>query len=348
MPRLASIIVSVVLLLGVSASAQEDAPARGIQITPRYRIDARMMGETAPGSKLELMGAEAEIFASFGDKVDAAVQIPIATSMSGRGKDMHYGNAYAVVKGRIGRPTVKVGQFVIPFGNLVDYETHTRILQTLYPYSLGIRIDTGLEVEGFIDSDTEYFISATTGNGPYRGDPDGGVVLTGRVARQMLLGDDDLKVGVSALRGRLPVFSVMTDPLMDGNNALLVDVASGMMVPQNDPRGFTSKARYAVDVEYYRGADLIRLELVSGTDHGEPAGGYWLQIEHPLSYKTAITGLVGGWNQAHGRWRNLGLGLEHKLSDTRIARLALERRKASEHGMSMRMNMLTMQFLTEF
>lgn len=325
---------------------QED-PSNDIQITTVYRLDSRMMGEGTP-DEADIMAAEMEIYASFGDSIDAAFQTPGYTAMKGRGKGMHFGNAYAVFKRKIGEPTYKVGQFVIPFGNLADYETHTRILQTLYPYSLGIRIDPGVEIEGFLDEDTEFEVSATFGNGPYRRDIDGNKVITARVARRMMVGNNDLKVGVSALRGQLPVFSLMTDPLMDGNNAKLVDTRTGMLVDQFDSAGFADKTRYAVDLEYYLGIDLIRAELVRGTDNGKSVGGYWLQIEHPLSYKTALIGQGSGWNQSSGKLRSYALGLEHKLEDNRIMRLAYERRNASEHGMDMRMNMFTVQYLLEF
>lgn len=331
-----------------NAEAEEINGGPSFRVTPRFRMDTRGMSGTEIKTKPELMAAEAELLISAGSRLDAAVQVPLATSMKGRGKDMHFGNAYAVIKGNIGQPSYKLGQFVIPFGNLADYETHTRILQTLYPYSLGIRIDRGLQIDGFLGRDTEFALSATTGNGPGRGRNDGSYAFVARAARRMMVGDDDVKIGFSTLRGRLPVFSVMSDPLMDGREAMLQDVTTGMTVPQSDPMGFADKTRYAVDVEYYRGIDLVRAEAVIGTDNGKSVGGYWLQIEHPFNYKTSLAGLFGRWNQAHGNWRNIGVGLEHKLQDARILRLALERRRASDMGMSMNMNMATLQYLTEF
>lgn len=328
-------------------AVQQEDSSSNLQINTVYRLDSRMMGEGAP-DEADIMSAEMEIYASFGHSIDAAFQTPGYTAMKGRGKGMHFGNAWVMLKRNIGEPTYKLGQFVIPFGNLVDYETHTRILQTLYPYSLGIRIDPGLMIEGFIDQDTEFAVSGTLGNGPYRRDIDGNKVITARIARRMMVGDNDLKIGVSALKGRLPVFSLMTDPLMDGNDAELVDVDTGHFVGQFDPAGFADKTRYGVDVEYYLGIDLIRAELVRGTDNGKSVGGYWLQVEHPLSYKTAVIGQIAAWKQSSGKLRNYALGIEHKLEDNRIMRAAYERRNASEHGMDMRMNMFTVQYLLEF
>ncbi len=185
---------------------------------------------------------------------------------------------------------MKVGQFVIPFGTLADYETHTRVFQSLYANSLGIRIDPGVEVDGYL-GDAEYQISVTNGNGPFRSDIDGNKVVVARIVKTLQVGEDDLKVGLSALTGRLPVFSLVGDPLMDGTSAALVNLRTSEAVGQNDRAGFAEKTRYAVDIEYYRGIDLIRAEFVAGEDDGRSANGQWIQVEHPLSYKTSLIGL---------------------------------------------------------
>ncbi len=348
MKRLLPIIpIILALALPNAALSEEDDTGSDVEMRATYRLDTRIMsmdGDVEP----HVMAAEADVSASFGTKVDAVVQVPFYTAMRGRGKGMHFGNAYAIFKQEIGKPTLKLGQFVIPFGNLADYETHTRVLQTLYPYSLGTRIDLGAQVDGFIDADTEYAVAVTTGNGPYRRDNNGNKVVTARVARRMMVGEDDLKVGISYLKGKLPVFSLMHDPLMDGNDALLLDVETGMMVPQSSNEGFADNTRYGIDIEYYRGIDLIRAEIVAGNDDGKSVTGYWLQVEHPLSYKTQLIGQAAYWSQAFGHWRNLALGVEHKLQDNKILRFAYENRKATENDMTMKMNLLTLQYLLEF
>ncbi|MBI2843577.1 MAG: hypothetical protein HYX78_09265 [Armatimonadetes bacterium] len=349
---------ALIFLLGLSllvlssvpslAEAAETDNSRGIETVVKYRLDSRYMSQNEGESGLELMALEAEITAAIGDKIDAAVQVPLGSGMTGRGRGMHFGNAYFVFKGKIGKPTVKVGQFVVPFGNLPYYETHTRILQTLYPYSLGIRIDPGIEIEGFLDKDTEFQLAVTQGNGPFRGDIDGNKVLMARVSRQLQIGDDDVRIGLSALKGRLPVFSVMADPLMEGRGAKLVQIGTGMLVEQDDPEGFADKTRYAVDFEWYKGIDLIRGELVFGNDQGRSANGQWLLFEHPLSYKTSVVAQLARWKQFSGDWKGWAVGLEHKLRDDRIARVAFEQRRANEMGMGMTMNMLTAQYIIEF
>ncbi|GEM_PF-1309949 len=340
-------------------SEESDADAdtgKKLQYQTLYRLDSRYMGDS-DASKADIMAGEIEVNGSYGDKVDFAVQVPLATGMEGRGKDMHFGNAYAVIKGKIKQPTVKIGQFVIPFGNLADYETHTRIFQTLYPNSLGVRIDPGVEVEGYL-GDAEYLVAVTNGNGPWRKDIDGNKVVTARVSKRFQIGDDDLKVGVSALKGRLPVFSLMDDPLMDGKDAKLVDVRRSHAVSQNDPSGFADKTRYGVDFEYYKGIDLIRGEVVFGSDDGRSVNGQWLQYEHPLNYKTSLIGMVERWQQSTGSFIGWGVGVEHKLNDNRTVRVAYQNRRIKESlhdpvmgdTMPMRMNMpmLTLQYLVEF
>jgi hypothetical protein len=326
----------------------EEEKSPRVQTATKFRLDPRYMGTNHGDSGFELMGFEAEIIAVIGETVDAAIQIPLASSMTGRGRGMHFGNAYFIFKGELGKPTLKIGQFVIPFGNLVDYETHTRILQTLYPYSLGVRIDPGVAVEGFLAQDTEFQIALTQGSGPFKRDLDSNKVITARVSRKMEVGDDDLRFGISALRGRLPVFSVMSDPLMDGKSARLVNIGTGMLVEQNDPSGFADKSRYAIDFEWYRGIDLIRGELVFGNDNGRSASGQWVQFERPLSYTTSVVGQLASWKHFSGDWKSWAIGAEHKLANNRIIRAAFEQRRINEMGMPMTMNMLTTQYLIEF
>jgi hypothetical protein len=337
-------------------SDRSEQPESRLQYQTRYRLDSRFMGNSE-SSSADIMAAEAEISGSYGSKLDFGLQIPLATAMEGRGRDMHFGNAYVLLKGKLRQPTLRAGQFVIPFGNLADYETHTKTFQSLYPNSLGIRIDQGVEAEGYL-GEAEYQLAVTNGNGPYRSDIDGNKVVTARVSRRFEMGDDDLKVGVSALKGRLPVFSLMDDPLMDGNDARLVNIDTGEAVGQNDRSGLADKTRFGVDLEYYRGIDLIRAELVTGSDNGRSVNGQWVQVEHPLSYKTSIIGLLQRWEQSTGSFTGWGIGVEHKVRDNRIWRVSYENRRVKESlmdpmmgdlmPMKMSMPMFTVQYLVEF
>ena len=84
-------------------------------------------------------------------------------------------------------------------------------------------------------------MAVTTGNGPYRKDNNGNKVVTARVSHTFELGDNELRLGVSAL-GKLPVFSLMSEPGMSGGDVL----------------EFSDKNRVAVDAELYWGPYLMR------------------------------------------------------------------------------------------
>ncbi|MBI3944479.1 MAG: hypothetical protein HY321_01020 [Armatimonadetes bacterium] len=314
-----------------AAEAGEDGGGRGKSYAIRYRLDVRPMAGSDP-AKLEVMAAEAEVTGEAGEHVEYAIQIPAYTAMKGRGKEMHFGNLYAIFRRNLGEPTLKVGQFVIPFGNLVNYETHTRPVQTLYRYSLGVRIDPGAELEGFLNKDTEFQLAVTTGNGSFRKDNNANKVVTARVSRTFELGDNELRLGVSALRGKLPVFSLMSDPVMGSGEVL----------------EFSMKNRVGLDAEYYRGPYLVRAELVGGDDNGRGAYGHWVQLSVPLSYKTSIDVGTERWKQFSGKLSGNWIGIEHKLTDNRILRLALQSADASEGAHPMSMTMITGQLLVEF
>jgi hypothetical protein len=336
---------------------EEGESGKKLQYTTSYTLDSRYTGESKGNGSAGIMAGEVDISGSYGDKMDFALQVPVTTTMEGRGRQMHFGNAYVIFKGKVGAPTVKAGQFVVPFSNMADYDTHTKVFQPLYANSVGVRIDQGVEVEGYL-GDAEWQAAVTNGNGPYRSDIDGNKVVTGRIAKKFQIGDDEVKVGVSALKGRLPVFSLMDDPMMDGKDAKLVDVDTSMAVGQNDRAGFADKTRYAVDVEYYKGIDLIRAEFVGGTDNGRSVNGQWLQVEHPLNYKTSLVGMVERWEQSTGSFTGWGIGAEHKVADNKTLRVAYQNRSIKEtlHDpmmgdlMSMKMNMpaFTVQYLIEF
>jgi hypothetical protein len=130
------------------------------------------MGATMTGmasmseTRGQMMAAELESSATLNDGnrdvLDLAVQWPYYTQMKGvdgRGKAMHFFNAYGIFKLGLGKPNIRIGQFVVPFGNLTYYETHTRPIQSLFPESLGIRIQRGVSVEGLLGDSGERSLS---------------------------------------------------------------------------------------------------------------------------------------------------------------------------------------------
>ena len=247
------ITLSAVLALSawsVAAEETETPAPTGWRVTnvksiPRidYQLMDMQMTGMAPMTERRgmLMAAEVETTATVNngdrDVLDLALQWPYVTQMKGvdgRGKEMHFGNAYGIYKMGLGKPNVRVGQFVAPFGNLTSYETHTRMLQSLYPQSLGVRIDRGVSVEGFTGN-YDYWIAGMSGNGPRR-DNNNSPIILGKVARRYdLANGGTLTAGVSGLVGKeMPRFSPLVDPVMEEEM---------MDMPLEHSVSFTNKTR---------------------------------------------------------------------------------------------------------
>ncbi|HOF89740.1 MAG TPA: hypothetical protein PLZ36_16805, partial [Armatimonadota bacterium] len=268
------------------------------------RMEAAMSGmPDMADTRGALMAAEIETTATIAngerDLLDLAVQWPYATEMAGvagRGKAMHFGNAYGVYKFGLGKPNLRVGQFVAPFGNLPYYETHTRPLQSLYPNSLGVRIDRGVSLDGFA-GDYDYGVAAMGGNGA-RGDNNDSPVVLGRVARRYDLPGGALTAGVSALYGTdMPRFSTLVDPVMG-------EALAGM--PLSASLDFTDKTRVALDAEYSAGPHLWRAELVGGRDSDGGVNGQFLQWNRALSDRDEFTAQAARWEQPGGHRLRVG------------------------------------------
>ena len=88
----------------------------------------------------------------------------LETAMTGRARQMHFSNFYSVWNFGVDKPKLKVGQFIVPFGTLAEYDTHALVLQTPYARTLGIRLDQGFALEGF-RGELDYQFSLTRGDG---------------------------------------------------------------------------------------------------------------------------------------------------------------------------------------
>jgi hypothetical protein len=326
-----------------AATLADAAAPAATEVVPRekplqyailYRVDART-GGGASERALMLGGLEAEYVGSYGRKWEFAGQVPFASQLSTAGRRMHFGNLYFVRKWRLGAPTLKFGQFVVPFSNLTTYDVHSRIIQSLFRYSLGVRIDPGVEAEGYLSSDSEWQLAVTTGSGPYRLDRDGTPLVTGRVSRKFDRGGNAIKLGLSAAAGTLPVFSVTGDPVSAPGSRLL---------------GWSNKRRLALDAEIEQGVDLFRVEGVVGTDGGQGAHGAWAGWTRPLSARDSVEAAVETWRQPaeEGLLWGAWLGGEHHFDGLRTARAALRWSRAREGGRSDSQLSLTAQYVRQF
>ena len=306
-----TVIVCLVLLTVTGATAGVKVGA--VEMTPRLDLRAKAGQPTA--QTVRVQQAEVGVRFSVGDGekewANFALQSVLETPMTGRARQMHFSNFYVVSNLGGGKPKVKVGQFVVPFGTLAEYDTHALLLQTPYARTLGLRLDRGAAVEGFV-GDWDYWLSATSGDGRTR--HNGGYALSLRMARDWEPGDDFVRVGFSYLEGKqMPTFPANPMPVPMGMDEMVT---------------FKDKRRMAVDVDWLRGIDNIRAELVVGQDNSKWVEGQWLYYNHPFSYETDLTLQADRWRQEDGTSYGLGTEIRHRLDDWSGLRLSYEHRWA--------------------
>ncbi|MDX1934363.1 MAG: hypothetical protein SFU56_17305 [Capsulimonadales bacterium] len=179
---------------------------------------------------------------------------------------------------------VRVGQFVLPFGILATYDTPLQPIQPLYELSLGLRVDTGIMIEGEYGKYYHYAGSITTGAGPNRRDTDTNSVLTFRLDRTFPTRLGQFQIGGSLLTGNGPItnFDTILSP-------------SGFSGARDRSR-VIRKTRFAGDGIYRYGPFLGRGEIVFGADDQDPVWGYF--VEGNVQVRRQITLVAYGkrWN----------------------------------------------------
>jgi len=292
---------TLVLLLAAAVAVAGTSVRLGGALYPRFMFDAM-------GSSFELMGAEGNIEAQVSgetrDIVTALIQVRAAGAMSGWTSGFHFGQAYALLPLGLSLPTIKVGQAVIPFGLLADYDIHGQIIQTPFAKTLGLRLDPGLGVLGVLGH-TDYRLWLSNGNGPDMMDNDRGKVVTARVAPRFLLGDADVTLGLSGLAGSLPYWSLDSLPKMI-----------------EGPRLYVSKYRLGLDNNVDWGPLIIRLEGTAGRDSktGDspperpergtvPVFGYYGEARYALVRWLEPMVAYDGFHTGEGSARTLSAGL---------------------------------------
>lgn len=263
----------------------------GGALYPRIMYDAM-------GSSFELMGAEGNIEAQVSgetrDIVTALIQVRAAGAMSGWTSGFHFGQAYALLPLGLSLPTIKVGQAVIPFGLLADYDIHGQIIQTPYAKTLGLRLDPGIGILGVLGR-TDYRLWLSNGNGPDMMDNDRGKVVTVRLAPRFLLGDADVTLGLSGLAGSLPYWSLDSLPeMIEG------------------PRLYVSKYRLGLDNNVDWGSLIIRLEGTAGKDSAlsQPlVFGYYCEARYALARWLEPMVAYDGFHTGEGSARTFSAGL---------------------------------------
>lgn len=176
--------------------------------------------------------------------------------------------------------TVKAGQFVLPFGLIAVYDTPLQLVQPLYEKALGLRVDTGVGLEGYYGL-YHYGVSATTGAGPDRKDNDNNILVAFRLERAFQTRNGNVQVGGSLLNGYAPRTGFATELPPSGY------AAGG---------NYVKKSRFAADGTWLYKAFTGRGEIIFGSDDEQPVWGYYAegnwQVHGPLS----LLAFVKRWN----------------------------------------------------
>ena len=188
--------------------------------------------------------------------------------------------------------TVRVGQFVLPFGLIAVYDTPLQPIQPLYEEALGLRVDTGILFEGHFGNEAgkyRYAASLTTGRGPNKLSSDIGGVTCFRIERNFN-GDvrgatSRVQIGASILTGRLPLTQFNTELPASGT------VTEKTMV---------NKTRFAIDGQIGSGNTIGRGEVIFGGDSTasgsqEDVGGYFLEGNQRLGNRLAAVTEIKWW-----------------------------------------------------
>lgn len=199
---------------------------------------------------------------------------------------------YAQVKGPLGRVNLRAGRYILPFGLLANLDTERQLIQTLEPLSLGIKLDTGVQVFGFTGP-LDYAVSVSQGTGTLD-DPDDNKLLVARLGMQR----EDGRWGLSYLDGW-----VVTD-----DDEFL-------------QQGRFDRRRLALDGELDLWPWLLRGELVVGKDDGRSVYGGVLLADYDLNARLSLNTKLAWWNSSDDA-REVALGMSYRLPRNFVLRAA--------------------------
>jgi hypothetical protein len=166
---------------------------------------------------------------------------------------------------------IKVGQFPIAAGLTAVYDTHLQIMQNLYDEGLGVRVDSGVGVDGRFYGVLDYKASATTGVGPDRYSS-GPRVVAFRLGHLFATDVGAFNVGGSLLAGELPVTTI------NPNTFYSPSLPSSGYV--NPTYGYVQKSRMIGDGQWTYKGYTLRGEAMSGADGDNSVYGYYLDGEY--------------------------------------------------------------------
>ncbi|MBC8140655.1 MAG: hypothetical protein H7Y38_04360 [Armatimonadetes bacterium] len=192
----------------------------------------------------------------------------------------------------------RVGQFVIPFGLLAVYSTPLQPVQSLYEKALGLRVDTGVMLEGRY-GDFRYAGSVTAGTGPNQFEIDRSTLLAFRLSRSVVLPKIGLtEIGGSLLSGDLPETNFDTLLPPSGTTDLRTGVKS---------------TRFAADAQLFRDPWTVRGELVFGGSEQEPVYGYFVEGDYRFTKSVSAVAYSRRWDfpGKPSRATSIGFGAQY-------------------------------------
>lgn len=207
---------------------------------------------------------------------------------------------YLQYKGPLGKWNLRAGHYILPFGLLSDYDTERLLLKTIEPLSLGMKLDTGVELLGFW-GDFDYAVSLSQGVGRNRfTEVDDDKLLTARIGWQ----GEDINVGLSGLIGEV---------LTEKDSEIRQDLGLNR---------FYAK-RLGIDVTKHVERLTLRAELSGGEDNKRSVGGGIVKADYAFTPKLELNLKYAYW-QRDGSRNFSGAGFSYELFKGLFLRIADE------------------------
>lgn len=209
-------------------------------------------------------------------------------------KDIRSYQSFLQYKGPLGKWNIRAGHFILPFGLLSDFDTERLLLQTKEEETIGVKLDTGVSIFGFIE-DWNWALSLTSGLGRrWISRHKDTYFSTIRVSRKL----EDLTLGSSLLFG---------ETMLDEDFTV-----QGEKIRQQ---------KIAFDGVYDFGQWIARLEVLFGKEEGNSMGGAQAFFDYRLSSLWELN-FKGGSIIRQGSEHELGAGISFNPWEGWIFRLA--------------------------
>jgi len=194
---------------------------------------------------------------------------------------------YIQRKGSLGGTNLQFGRYILPFGLLAYLDTERQLLQTNESIALGIKLDTGIQLSGFIN-DLNYAFSISQGVNKSDGsakDMDNNKLLVARIGLQQ----EESRWGLSYLNGR-------------------IDTDNDEFYQQ----GNIDRQRLTMDAEIDLLPWMLRLQLDSGKDDKQSVSGALILADYDFNAHWALNSKASVWNDTD-KFTEYAIGFSYRL-----------------------------------